>query len=236
MLYEENVTFKREWLHLRGKLYYDADLRLSTAVLLCSPHPHMGGDMENNVIVHVARALARRGCAVMTFDYAGAGDSEGLWKNEIERFEFWESVAGSEDYKVVIPDAESAFAHLMDCLPFNPETVLVGGYSFGAIVALRIAARREVGGVFCISAPVGEYDMSFVESIGCPKYFILSDEDMACDVETIEAFCAQTGASKNLSVIQGGGHFFIGTELLLCSTLLRSLEPHTGKRIGSTVL
>jgi len=228
MLYEESVTFMRDWFHLRGRLYYDESLDPTSAVLLCSPHPHLGGDMENNVIVHIARALSERGSVVMTFDYAGVGNSEGPWKNEIEQFEFWESVMDSEDYTVVIPDAEAAFDHLLKSLPSKPETVLVGGYSFGAIVALRIACSRKVDGVFGISPPVGDYDLAFAESIDCPKYFISSDHDMACETEEIRAFCERVNAAERLSIIEGGDHFFVGYESHLCSTLLKHLRPHLG--------
>lgn len=228
MLHEESVTFMRDWFHLRGRLYYEESLDPSSAVLLCSPHPHLGGDMENNVIIHVAHALSGRGSVVMTFDYSGVGTSEGPWKNEMEQFEFWESVMDSEDYRVVLPDAEAALDHLLKCLPSPPETVLVGGYSFGAIVALRLAYSRSVSGVFGVSPPIGEYDLGFAESIDCPQYIVLSDTDMACSTEEIKAFCERVNAPRGLSIIPGGDHFYVGHEAYLCSTLLNYLEPHLG--------
>jgi alpha/beta superfamily hydrolase len=218
----------RDWFHLRGRLLYDESLDPKGAVLLCSPHPHLGGNMENNVIAHVARVLGDCGFVVLTFDYAGVGNSEGPWKNEIEQFEFWESVMDSEDYKVVIPDAEAAYDYLLKSLPSQPETILVGGYSFGAIVALRIAYTRKVNGLFGISPPIGEYDLTFVESLECPKYFIASDNDMACGAQEIRAFCSRVNAAENLSMIQGGDHFFVGHESNLCATLLNQLSPHLG--------
>jgi alpha/beta superfamily hydrolase len=182
--------------------------------------------MENNVITHIARALGDWGSVVLTFDYAGVGNSEGPWKNEIEQFEFWESVMDSEDYKVVIPDAEAAFDHLLKSLPSKPDTILVGGYSFGAIVALRLAYTRKVNGVFGISPPVGEYDLTFVESLDCPKHFIASNHDMACDVEEIREFCKRVSAAEMLSIIPGGDHFFVGHESHLSATLLSQLKSH----------
>jgi alpha/beta superfamily hydrolase len=228
MLHEESVTFMRDWFHLRGRLYYDEGVDPSCAVLLCSPHPHFGGDMENNVISHVARALSERGSAVMIFDYSGVGNSEGPWKNEMEQFEFWESATNSEDYRVVVPDAEAALDHLLKCLPSRPETILVGGYSFGAVVALRLAYSRKVSGVFGISPPVGEYDLEFAKSIDCPKYFILSDDDMACSTEEMMEFCERVNAGKGLSIMPGENHFYVGNESRLCSTLMNHLEPHLG--------
>lgn len=226
MLHEESLTFMKDWFYLHGRLLYDESLEPEKGVLLCSPHPHLGGNMENNVITHVAHALAEWGSVVMTFDYAGVGNSEGPWKSEMEQFEFWESVMDSEDYKIVIPDAEAAFDQLLKSLPSKPNTVLVGGYSFGAIVALRLAYTRKVNGVFGISPPVGEYDLTFVESLDCPKYFIASDHDMACDTEEIREFCERVNAAEKLSMIPGGDHFFVGHESTLCATLLNLLKPH----------
>ena len=228
MLNEESVTFMRDWFHLRGRLVYDESLEPTSAVLLCSPHPHLGGDMENNVIAHVARSLSESGSVVLTFDYAGVGNSEGPWKDEMEQFEFWESVMDSEDYRIVIPDAEAAFDHLLKSFPSKPKTVLVGGYSFGAIVALRLAYMRNVDGMFGISPPVGDYDLAFAESIDCPKYFISSDHDMACEAKEIKALCERVNAAERLSIIEGGDHFFVGSESNLCSTLLNHLKPHLG--------
>ena len=188
----------------------------------------MGGDMENNVIVHIARVLGECGSVVMTFDYAGIGNSEGPWKNELEQFEFWESIMDSEDYRTVIPDAEAAFDHLLKSLPEPPRTILVGGYSFGAIVALRMAFLRKVHGVFCISPPIEEYDLDFVRSIDCPKHFISSEDDMACDLQAIKAFCKRLNSHADLSIISGGNHFFVGEEASLCSTLIGHLKPHFG--------
>lgn len=226
MIFEESVTFKKEWFNLRGKLFYGEGSNPSTAVLLCSPHPHLGGDMENNVIVSVARSMSERGAVVMTFDYAGIGNSEGPWRNELERFEYWESVMDSEDYKTVIPDAQAAFEYLLKCLPNTPETILVGGYSFGAIVALRLASLNKVNGVFCISPPVAEYDLGFVKSIECRKVFVSSDEDLACAIDEIKRFCDYANAADRFSVVNGAGHFYVGMEQNLCAVLLGHLKPN----------
>src|SRR5258706_28536 len=43
------------------------------------PHPERGGTMQNSVVVHGARALARLGGAVARFDFRGVGLSEGAF-------------------------------------------------------------------------------------------------------------------------------------------------------------
>ncbi|MGH7893617.1 MAG: alpha/beta hydrolase [Candidatus Binatia bacterium] len=43
------------------------------AVAVCHPHPKYGGDMESNVVVAVARRLAREGLVALRFNFGGVG-------------------------------------------------------------------------------------------------------------------------------------------------------------------
>ncbi len=45
--------------------------------LVCHPHPLFGGTMHNKVVYQAAKALHRRGMAVLRFNFRGAGLSEG---------------------------------------------------------------------------------------------------------------------------------------------------------------
>jgi alpha/beta superfamily hydrolase len=47
---EEHVHFNSDGLKLEGVLSYDENVLNPLIALLCPPHPHLGGDMENNVI------------------------------------------------------------------------------------------------------------------------------------------------------------------------------------------
>ncbi len=49
MIFEEHVIFNSDGLKLEGILSYDENTLSPPLVLLCPPHPHLGGDMENNV-------------------------------------------------------------------------------------------------------------------------------------------------------------------------------------------
>ena len=57
---EERITFANEdGLELVGVLAYPERAKPNHTVLLCSPHPHFAGNMDNNVICAMARGLAR---------------------------------------------------------------------------------------------------------------------------------------------------------------------------------
>ncbi len=49
MIIEEHVNSNSDGLKLEGILSYDENTFSPSLVLLCTPHPHLGGDMENNV-------------------------------------------------------------------------------------------------------------------------------------------------------------------------------------------
>ncbi len=47
--------------------------------IVCHPHPLYGGDMDNGVVVTVARALNSCGFSALRFNFRGVGQSEGSY-------------------------------------------------------------------------------------------------------------------------------------------------------------
>ena len=85
---EERVTFASGSLRLAGVLAYPQEAAPERAVLVCSPHPHFAGDMNNNVVSAVARHLAGQ-AVVLRFDYRGVGESEIVLGPEESAFDYW---------------------------------------------------------------------------------------------------------------------------------------------------
>ncbi|HMB82182.1 MAG TPA: hypothetical protein VKI43_19035, partial [Vicinamibacterales bacterium] len=54
---------------------------LRAAVVLAHPHTQFGGTMHTKVVYQAAKALSRIGCAVLRFNFRGAGASEGTFTN-----------------------------------------------------------------------------------------------------------------------------------------------------------
>ena len=73
---EEHVNFNSDGMKLEGILSYDENAVNPPSMLLCPPHPHLGGDMENNVITALGNVLAEKGFATLRFNYRGVGNSE----------------------------------------------------------------------------------------------------------------------------------------------------------------
>src|ERR1044071_6166276 len=51
------------------------------AVVFAHPHTEMGGTMHTKVVYQAAKALGRIGCAVLRFNFRGAGASAGSFSN-----------------------------------------------------------------------------------------------------------------------------------------------------------
>ena len=70
-LIEEAVTIPCGTRTLEGILAYPERDAPKGGVLVLSPHPHMGGRMDNNVIAHLAKGLSETGCVTLRFNYGG---------------------------------------------------------------------------------------------------------------------------------------------------------------------
>src|SRR5574340_1300707 len=137
---EEYVHFYSDKLRLEGVLTYNEDNPSSPAILLCAPHPNLGGDMDNNVITSIARVSANMGFASLRFNYRGVGNSESYEKDIAQKFNYWEESLNSRDYTDAITDTQAALNFLTSQFDLN-DTIFIVGYSFGAIVGMRIGVE-----------------------------------------------------------------------------------------------
>ena len=109
---EEHVHFNSDGLKLEGVLSYDENILSPSLVLLCPPHPHLGGDMENNVIMELGNVLAENGFATLRFNYRGVGSSESKLGNVAEVYEYWEEILNNDDCSDAIVDTTAEINYL----------------------------------------------------------------------------------------------------------------------------
>jgi len=102
-------------------------LRLPSATaVVCHPHPQHGGTMRNKVVHTLARAFEIAGARSLRFNFRGVGLSEGVFGD-------------------IVGETEDALAVLNWVRERRPDDELwLAGFSFGAAVALRAAARFPV--------------------------------------------------------------------------------------------
>lgn len=161
------------------------------AALICHPHPQHGGTMLNKVVHRLARGLRNSGCVVLRFNFRGVNLSEG---------EFGDWVGETED-------ARSVLAELRRRYPELP--LLLGGFSFGSRIALRLAADEGgIGRAIAVGFPTRYPDREFVYEVKIPKYFIQSTHDEFGPRPELTKFYGTLPEPKHLDWIEAADHFF----------------------------
>lgn len=165
------------------------------AAVVCHPHTMMGGNMGNEIIVSLCLGLADAGWAALRFDFRGAGDSEGHFdegKGEMD------DVKGAVDVLFAQPEVD-------------PRELVVIGYSFGAGVALRHAARdRRVSRLAGIALVKHHYNDPFLDDDRRPKFFIAGEDDRWAPAEALRQYVQQLEPPKTLHLVPGANHLFAG--------------------------
>jgi uncharacterized protein len=94
--------------------------------VLCHPHPLHGGTMDNKVVQTLARAFVQCGWQAVRFNFRGVGGSAGAWD---------EGRGEADDLLAVVAAQHD---------PARP--LALGGFSFGAAMTARAAARLAAPG------------------------------------------------------------------------------------------
>jgi alpha/beta superfamily hydrolase len=85
------------------------------------------------------------------------------------------------------------------------------GYSFGASVALRHAARdRRLSRMGGIALVQHHYDDTFLDNVRRPKLFIAGKDDPWAPPEAFRKYVERLQPPKRLHVIPGADHSFSG--------------------------
>lgn len=223
---EELVHFTSDGLKLEGVLSYDENILSPSPVLLCPPHPHLGGDMENNVIMELGNVLAENGFATLRFNYRGVGSSESKLGNIAEVYEYWEEILNNDDCSDAIVDATAAINYLESAV--GTRRIFITGYSFGAIVAMMQSVENaNIRAFASISVPFGRFDTSFLSDCKKPKLFICSDNDFATTLEEVEKGMLSISEPKILDIMKDCDHFYIDKELEIANKILKFFNLNT---------
>jgi alpha/beta superfamily hydrolase len=173
------------------------------AIVICAPHPRLGGSMDSAVVAELAWALTRSGRATLRFNYQGVGASGGT------------IVSGAPDGTVrdldaVTAEADDAWAavkHLSECVPHG--RVAVVGYSFGAAVALQVARKHpEISHVGLIAPPTALFDFSAIATLPRPLFVAAGQLDALVDRPQIAGW-VQEAADAHWEVLKGSDHAFV---------------------------
>ena len=170
-----------------------APARVHAAVVFAHPHTEYGGTMHTKVVYQTAKALSRIGCAVLRFNFRGAGSSAGAFSN---------GPGELEDFRAAVD-----FMH--DRYPDAP--MWAGGMSFGSYVGLTAGAQDpRVTPLIGIALPVSRYDVDAVAASTKAKFFIHGEFDELAPLKDMREFYARCAEPKDLVVIDAADHLFEG--------------------------
>lgn len=156
-------------------------------VVLCHPHPQYGGDMDNLVVVAVAKALRAAGIATLRFNFRGVGASEGSF----------DGGRGERD------DARAALTLLRTHLGVRSPALV--GYSFGALIALAVADDAMRLAVIAPPLAVG----GTVVTPAAATLVVAGDQDPFCPLSALTELTAAWPKTR-IVVLDGADHFFAG--------------------------
>ena len=169
------------------------DTGLRAAVVFAHPHTEHGGTMHTKVVYQASKALSRIGCAVLRFNFRGAGASPGTFTN---------GPGEMGDFRAALDFMHHRYAG---------APLWAGGMSFGSYVALTVGAEDpSVSTLIGIALPVGRYDFDPVARSAKPKFFIHGERDELCPLKDMREFYARCAEPKELVVIDTADHLFDG--------------------------
>lgn len=164
--------------------------------LILHPHPQFGGTMNDKITYEMYHMFARRGFAVMRFNFRGVGKSEGEYD------------MGQGE----LSDAATALDYLQSLNPAAPFA-WVSGFSFGAYVGMQLLMRRpEIVGFISVSAAANLFDFSFLAPCPSSGVVLHGTADKICPPELTRDVMAKTRTQKGRRIefqtIEGADHFF----------------------------
>lgn len=162
--------------------------------ILCHPHPLHQGTLENKVVTTLAKATRAFGCVTVRFNFRGVGKSEGS---------FDEGRGEQDDCLAVMQWAQKKYGDL---------PLYLGGFSFGAYIALKVSLQVRPQKLLLISPPV-LYEAFKTESLAppCPTLVVQGTADIVVPALDVEKWVADLRDPRLVYCsLPGVGHYFHG--------------------------
>jgi len=195
---------------LESILELPSDAAVIGAVVVCHPHPQHGGTMHNKVAHTLARAFVRSGFAALRFNFRGTEGSAGNYDNGVGELD----------------DALAALDWLAQQYPNVP--LWLGGFSFGAAIAVRAAVSKTrstaVSGLISVAPAIYRFADGLERQPECPWLVIQGDEDELVEVDETIAWFNSLAPGPELLVVPGAEHFFHGRLGDLRSAVMEFIE------------
>ncbi len=163
------------------------------AAVVCHPHPLFGGTFHNKVVYQAAKSLDSLGIPALRFNFRGAGLSTGV----------------HDQGRGELEDVQAAVDYLAEEFPATP--LLLGGFSFGSWVGLRIGCSDpRVTELIGIGVSVNKSDFSYLRSCAKPKLFVHGANDEFGALQKVKELVSDLPGENRLVFVDHADHFFTG--------------------------
>jgi alpha/beta superfamily hydrolase len=167
------------------------------SAVICHPHPQHGGSKDHPLLWAIRAELARRGLAVLGFNFRGVMGSQG-------------SHAGGV---LEVEDVRAAISRVRETVE---GPTIVAGWSFGATVALREALDDDRAGALALVAiPLGDAAERLIRlpeppelaGLAVPALIVVGDGDSFAPVPEAYVLAGRIPRAE-VAVVAGTNHFF----------------------------
>ena len=180
-------------LEVRLELLDDAkEGRPVPLAVICHPHPVYGGTMNNKVVHILAAGFRELDAHTLRFNFRGVGRSAGKFDN---------GIGETDDLLAVVKWARARF-------PDSP--LWLGGFSFGAWIALKATAKLQPERLVLVAPPVDMYDFNRIPEVSVPWMVIQGGEDEVVSASAVASWVAQRQPAPQFKILDSAGHFFHG--------------------------
>lgn len=160
--------------------------------VICHPHPLYGGTLDNKVVHTLARAFQQLGVPTIRFNFRGVGQSAGSYD---------EGGGETEDALAAVAYGRSRWP---DAHPW------LAGFSFGAAMAIRIAAAAKAERLVTVAPPVTRFGLDGSAAPRCPWLLVQGDADELVEPREVLDWAAQLSPAPTMRILPGASHFFHG--------------------------
>jgi uncharacterized protein len=196
---ERPITFSSKGqpaYKLEGILHTPARIEDAPIIILCHPQP-ASSDMNDPLIIALARRVAESGMVALRFNFRGVGRSQGQ----------------QTDGRLEPLDLAAALDTVLSIKGVNQSKVCVVGHGFGAYVTLLYAPYDpRIRTIVAISVPLFRTLNGFPRQFERPKLFITGEFDEICPLYKLEPFVEQMAGPKGIKVIVGARYLMRGFE------------------------
>ena len=169
---------------LEAKYYKNPKFGSPVAIVL-HPHPQYGGTMNNKVTYALYQTFIKRGFSVLRFNFRGVGRSQGQFDNGIGE----------------MSDAAAALDWMQTQNP-NASTCWIGGFSFGAWIAMQLMMRRpEITGFISLAPPADVHDFTFLAPCPASGQIIHGERDEIVAKDAVDKLAQKLSSQKISSLI-----------------------------------